>query len=68
MIEEILEVLEKFVSHDRYIKMAQYLHTLEEDAEFLKYLEDFGVDNWMGYSEAWNQMKKDCEEAEEDGR
>jgi uncharacterized protein YihD (DUF1040 family) len=65
MIEEILEVLEKFVSDDRYIKMAQYLHTIEEDAEFLGYLEDNGVDNWIGYSDAYNKMMRDHEEGEE---
>ena len=67
MIEEILEVLEKFVSHDRYIKMAQYLYTIEEDAEFLGYLEDNGVDNWIGYSDSYNKMMRDREEGEEDG-
>ena len=36
MIEEILEVLEKFVSHDRYIKMAQYLHTIEEGCRIFR--------------------------------
>lgn len=67
MIEEILEVLEKFVSHDRYIKMAQCLHTIEEDAEFLGYLEDNGVDNWIGYSDSYNKMMRDREEGEENG-
>lgn len=64
MIEEIKSVLEKFVSKERYIKMCQYLNSLEEDAEFLGYLEDNGVDNWLGYADAYEQMMRDHEESE----
>lgn len=65
MVGEILEILEKFVHPARFKKMAQYLHSLEDDAEFLGYLEDNGVDNWIGYSDAYNQMMRDHEEGEE---
>lgn len=65
MLEEIIEVLEKFTSPERFIQMTRYLHSLEEDAEFLNYLEEEGVDNWLGYSDAYEKMMKDHEEGED---
>jgi len=44
-------------------KMRQYVEHCIARAEFLEYLESYGVDTWSGYDEAHAQHVKDTEDS-----
>ena len=49
---------------DEVIIKKAVLADLEHDAQFLECLQNAGVDNWGGYSYAWELMRENYPEVE----
>lgn len=67
MIERIMELLEQTdASELECMEIQAYIEQLEYDSLFLEALEQEGVDDWEGYSDAYNLFEQWQEEEEED--